>query len=420
LPNLAALHKFLKQELNHAFAYIAVALSSLRERKGQQNVPLLSRVLVVGGGIGGLTVGGALAANGIAVDIIEKRDENFALGIGIIQPANALRALRTLGLLDACITAGFATDEWRYFEPDGTPLTSFKSLRMAGPDLPAYNAIPRPALHRILTEYALGMGAQFHLGTTVVSIEERPDVIRVTLSNGTMRDYDLMIGADGLRSQIRGMLFPEIAEPVFSGLSAWRFPVDRPAELTYQAMYFGVGTKAGLVPIAEHDMYLLLVTHEPGNPWFEAEALPGLLYDRLSDFEALRDIRDQIEPGSNVVYSPIEEVPVFESWHRGHALLIGDAAHASGPHLSQGATMAVEDAVVLAELTKGDDPLPDVFDAFMKRRYERCRFVQSVTHEIGESGNLLDPEKCRLRNESFRKIAPGTPRAHELRLAEPI
>jgi 2-polyprenyl-6-methoxyphenol hydroxylase-like FAD-dependent oxidoreductase len=221
---------------------------------GSANVSQLSKVLVVGAGIGGLTIAGALAAQGIEVDVIEKRDDNFALGIGIIQPANALRALRTLGLLEECLEAGFATDEWRYFEPDGTPLTKFTSIRMAGPELPAYNAIPRPALHRILTNHALTNGAKLHLGTTVTAIEERATSIRVTVSNGTTIDYDLMIGADGLRSQIRGLLFPDIAAPVFSGLSAWRFPVERPVDLTYQAMYFGVGTKAGLVTIGVSDI----------------------------------------------------------------------------------------------------------------------------------------------------------------------
>src|SRR6202011_4843982 len=123
-----------------------------------------------------------------------------------------------------------------------------------------------------------------------------------------------------------------------------------------------------------HDeMYLLLVTNEPGNPWMPPESLDRLLRERLQSFTApvVTAIRDQINDPSKVIYGPIEEVILPPPWHRGRVLLIGDAAHASGPHVSQGATMAIEDAVVLAELVAHGESVEKTLAKFMERRYER-------------------------------------------------
>jgi len=380
----------------------------------------LSRIVIVGGGIGGLALAVALGRYGIAADVIEKNPQSAVHGVGIIQPANALRALRTIGLLDDCLRAGFPTDNWRYFEADGTPLTSFQSLRMAGPELPAYSQLPRAELHRILARHASAAGASLRVGVTVTEFVENGAGVDVRFSDGGHGRYDLLIGADGIRSQIRRTIYPQYAEPTFTGLSAWRVTLPRPPALDYQAMYFSVGTKAGLIPLSDELMYLLLVTPEPGNPWFEPAELPRLLNDRLVDYSGLASVRNQLSDTSSIVYTPIEEVALPEPWYIGHALLIGDAAHASSPHLAQGATMAIEDAVVLAELVAKGEPAEETLAAFMVRRYERCRFVQTTSRAIGEVGSLSDPAACEARNEGFRQIVPGTPRAHEARLAQQI
>ena len=377
-------------------------------------------ILIVGGGIGGLTLAIALGRYGYRADVIEKSSANAVLGVGIIQPANALRALRAVGIAEECLQAGFPTDDWRYYEADGTPLTAFTSLRLAGPDLPAYSQLPRVELHRIMTKHAEELGATIRMGLTVASFSDDDVGVHVQFSDGTKASYDLLVGADGIRSQIRRTLFPAFAEPVYTGLGCWRITLPRPRELDHQAMYFSIGTKAGLIPLSESLMYLLLVTPEPGNPWFERAEFPRLLRERLTDYSALADLTAQIHDDSYIVYTPIEEVELPPPWHTGRAVVIGDAAHASGPHLAQGATMAIEDAVVLAELLHKLGPTEAALTAFMDRRYDRCHFVQTTAHAIGELGSLSDPDAVSRRNEEFRKIKPGTPRAHETRLAQPI
>jgi 2-polyprenyl-6-methoxyphenol hydroxylase-like FAD-dependent oxidoreductase len=107
------------------------------------------------------------------------------------------------------------------------------------------------------------------------------------------------VGADGIRSSIRRMVFGNI-EPQFTGQGVWRYTTSRPAELDYQCMYLGVGAKAGLVPLTDETMYLLLVTNEPDNPWMAADELHVLLRKRLAQFGHLVErVRESIgDPGS--------------------------------------------------------------------------------------------------------------------------
>ncbi len=381
------------------------------------------RVLVVGGGIGGLTLAAALGRRGISADVIEIQAEHIVPGVGIIQPGNALRAMRTLDLMDACLAEGFQTDHYVMYDAAGEFIARMQLLRIVGAATPAVNGLPRASLHRILSEAALAANARIRLGLTVSAITSREDRADVLLSDGAREFYDLIVGADGIRSVVRTMIFGDGHEPQFTGHGVWRFTVPRPPEVTHQMMLYGVGVKAGVMPVSRTQMYLLLVTNEPGNPWMPPSDLDRLLRDRLRPFTApvVAAIRDQINDPSQVIYGPIEEVILPPPWHRGRVLLIGDAAHASGPHISQGATMAIEDAIVLAELIGRNLPGEAVLSQFMARRYERCKLVQDISRQVGRDGNLDDPIACAERNVRMREAFRNPqPRPHELRMAEPI
>jgi 2-polyprenyl-6-methoxyphenol hydroxylase-like FAD-dependent oxidoreductase len=381
------------------------------------------RVLIVGGGIGGLTLAVALGRQGVSVDVIEIKALHTVHGVGIIQPGNALRALRALGLMDACLAQGFQTDHYVVYDAAGEFIARMQLLRIAGPTTPAVNGLPRTALHRILTDAAEAAGARIRLGLTVSAITSLEDRADVVLSDGSQESYDLIVGADGIRSHVRRMTFGAEYEPQFTGHGVWRFTVPRTPEVSHQIMLYGVGVKAGVMPVSQNQMYLLLVTNEPGNPWLPPDRLDDLLRDRLRSFTApvVTSIREQISDPSQVIYGPIEEVILPPPWHRGRVLLIGDAAHASGPHVSQGATMAIEDAIVLAELIGRDLPGETVLSQFMARRYERCKFVQDVSRQVGRDGNIDDPRACAERDARMREsFRDPKPRPHELRMAEPI
>src|SRR5882757_8506039 len=215
------------------------------------------------------------------------------------------------------------------------------------------------------------------------------------------------------------MVFGCEYDHVFTGHGVWRYTVQRTPDVTHQFMLYGVGVKAGIMPVSNDQMYLLLVTNEPGNPWIAPESMDRLLRERLRSFTApvVTAIRDQIDDPSKVIYGPLEEVILPPPWHSGRVLMIGDAAHASGPHVSQGAAMAIEDAIVLAELIGRELPGETVLSQFMARRYERCKFVQDVSRQVGRDGNIDDPQACAERNARMREsFRDPKPRPHELRM----
>jgi 2-polyprenyl-6-methoxyphenol hydroxylase-like FAD-dependent oxidoreductase len=142
---------------------------------------------------------------------------------------------------------------------------------------------------------------------------------------------------------------------------------------------------AGLCPLADDLMYMFVTSAEPGNPRMPKEDLPELMRDRLKSYSGVIGVlREQIHDPDEVVYKPMEVVFVEEPWYRDRVILIGDAAHTTTPHLAQGAGMAIEDAVVLADELERNSSVEDAFAAFHARRYERCKALCEASVQVGE------------------------------------
>jgi 2-polyprenyl-6-methoxyphenol hydroxylase-like FAD-dependent oxidoreductase len=169
----------------------------------------VNRVLVVGGGIGGLSTTIALRRQGIEVDVVEINPKWDVYGVGIIQPGNAIRAMDALGLADRCVEAGFGMPGARMHDAQGNVLADLNYDRPPGlrDELPVMNALRRPSLHKILTSTVLDSGADVRLGMTVANLEQSGDRVTATFTDNTHRDYDLVIGADGINSLILTMVF---------------------------------------------------------------------------------------------------------------------------------------------------------------------------------------------------------------------
>lgn len=146
------------------------------------------RVLIHGGGIGGLTLATALARRGHTVEVAELRDELDALGVGIIQPSNALHVMREIGVLDDCLKAGFEWEVLTIADPAGNTLAEIPQPRMG--DAPSNNGIPRPALAQVLGAAATAAGATIRFGTTVAGLADDGEGVDVTLSDGSAGRWD--------------------------------------------------------------------------------------------------------------------------------------------------------------------------------------------------------------------------------------
>jgi 2-polyprenyl-6-methoxyphenol hydroxylase-like FAD-dependent oxidoreductase len=343
----------------------------------------IRKVLIVGAGIGGLGAGAALASRGVDVEIVEIKPEPNVYGVGINQPANSLRALKALGVLDEVRDIGFEFDRWIFHDHRGNLVVDVPS-HLGGNGIPPQVGLTRRNLHDILIGAADRAGARTTYGTTVAAVSDRNGGVEVTLSDGREEEFDVVVGFDGINSAMRKRLFADAYDCVYSGYGVWRVTVPRPADITYGALYQAPGAKAGHIPLSRDLMYLLLVHPEPHHARFDRASYVEMLRERLAPFEGVvGDIRDALKEGDDVVYSPLSEVMLPAPWSKGRILLCGDAAHACTPHITQGAAMALEDAVVLPEeLAATDRPVAERLRSFSERRYPRAKFVQDVSRGI--------------------------------------
>jgi 2-polyprenyl-6-methoxyphenol hydroxylase-like FAD-dependent oxidoreductase len=363
-------------------------------------------VLVVGGGIGGLTAAIALGRGGHRVTVIEKDPAWTVYGVGIIQQANVVRAAKQLGILDDYVSAGFGFDSVEVFVPSGQCVAKIPTPRLVE-GAPSNLGIGRPALHRVLGTRAKAAGADIRLGVTVETLYDDGNGVEVRFSDGRTDRYDLVIGADGYNSQIRGLLFPQAPLPQFIGQSVWRYNFVKPPELTCLRAYEGP-TGYGLVPLSDSLMYMFVTTPEPGNPRYAKDQLAAAMRSKLAvvppDIAALRE---QITDNTEVVYRPLEWLFLEGDWHKGRVVLLGDAAHATTPHLGQGAGMAIEDSIVIAEELAARNSIAETLRAYQQRRYDRCKYIVDSSVAICRSQLGTGPrvEQAVATKAMFERIA---------------
>ena len=342
----------------------------------------IRRVLVVGGGVGGLTAASAFARRGVETVLIERRQAFDIPGVGLGQPANALRVYDALGLLPEILASGFAYDRMYIFDPARTLLVDHKFL-LGDDKIPAFCALSRLRLHEILLGATQRAGVDVRTGLAVADIHDEQDRVAVTLSNGVTDSFDLLVGFDGIRSTTRQYLFGTAFVPRFSGYGAWRVQVPRPDEVRGMEFLQGVGSKTGAMPLSNELMYVFHIRPEGPDAVFKREDMPDLFRARLAQYGSyVAKVAAALDGNSDIVYSPIEPVLVPWPWFRGRVVIGGDAAHTSSPHLTQGAAMAAEDGFLLArEMLHGDGTIEARLMRYSQTRYARSAFVYSFSYQ---------------------------------------
>ncbi|HXZ55213.1 MAG TPA: FAD-dependent oxidoreductase [Burkholderiales bacterium] len=346
---------------------------------------LVERVLVVGAGISGMVLATALKKAGKSPDLIELHPKWDVLGVGISMQGPALRALRSIGLIDRCVREGFGYSQVVNCDQNGNVEGVVELPRLNGPRYPSCVGMMRPSLHRILAEALTEAGVSVRFGLTVTSVRQSPDQVDVVFSDGTERAYDLVVGADGANSKLRELMFGPRYKPAYTGQAVWRAMVPRPDKVDARHAYYGPRHKAGFNPVSEQEMYIYLVQNVTGDPRLEPEQWPAVMRELLADFGGrIGEIRDRITDPKRIVYRPVGSLLLPPPWHKGRVVVIGDAAHTAPPQLASGATIAIEDSIVLAELAQSNLTVAQALETFMARRYERCRVVVENSWQLGE------------------------------------
>jgi 2-polyprenyl-6-methoxyphenol hydroxylase-like FAD-dependent oxidoreductase len=352
------------------------------------------RILVVGAGLAGLALGRALRQAGFAPAVIERAERFDGAGTGMYLPANGVRALRALGLEAAVAGRAAPIPRQRLLDHRGRLLADV-DLRQLWGDVGPCLALPRADLHEVLLE-----GVPVRLGRTVAALERVDGPVEVTFDDGGAGEFDLVVGADGLHSGIR-RLAGDPHPPVPVGQWSWRFLAACPPGVTTWTVLLGRGASFLLVPMGGGAVYCYADTTDAGG---DGGGDPvGRLRQRFAGFAApvpgLLAQLDDPDP-ARVHVAPIQQVAA-EQWGRGAVVLVGDAAHGMSPNMAEGASLAFEDALVLAACLRGAATVREALAAFVARRSPRTGWVRAQTHRRDRTRDLPPV----LRNLTLRALA---------------
>ena len=344
----------------------------------------IKTALVVGGGIGGMAAAIALTERGVAVELIDIDPDWRVYGAGITITGPTLRAYKQLGMVEAIAEQGAIAPGSAVFTYTGQFLRDLDEPPLEQ-GLPATGGIMRPVLHRLMQERVRALGIPTRLGITVDRLENVAGGVDVTFSNASEARYDLVIGADSVNSRVRELSFPHMGGSERTGQGCWRVSTRRPPTLEKGEMYFGHRYTAGITRCGAEQVYLWLLTpHERRETRFSESELFDTMRAHLADFGGNAGwIRDTMTRVDWVNYRPLEAKIQPRPWSDGRVVLLGDAVHATTPHLASGAGMAVESAIVLAQELAAAESAEEALLAYEERRFERCRDVVESSVAIG-------------------------------------
>jgi FAD-dependent urate hydroxylase len=339
------------------------------------------RILIVGAGIAGLAAARALGRAGFAPELVEREAAWDHAGTGLYLPANGARALRALGLEEAVVARAAPIGSQRLLDHRGRLLAEVDVRRLWGEVGPCL-ALPRADLHAVLRA-----GVPLRRGRAVRSLERPDGPVAVAFDDGGEGEYDLVVGADGLRSAVR-RLAVDPRPPVPVGQDSWRFLAPCPPEVTTWTVLLGRGASFLAVPVGRGLVYCYAdVASDAAGGGLDGDPV-GRLRRRFAGFAApVPGLLDQVGDPERVHVGPIEQV-AEQRWGRGAVVLVGDAAHGMSPNMAQGASLALEDALVLAACLRAAGTVGDALAAFVARRSRRTAWVRAQTHRRDRTRNL--------------------------------
>ncbi len=348
----------------------------------------VGRILIVGGGMGGLCLAVALDRQGFdpeVAEIVERSATWPVAGAGIALHANGVRVLRTLGLGEPIERASGRLPRYSFMDRSGELLCSTDLERFWG-DVGPCLAITRVRLEEILVAVTR---SPHRLGVALTGLRQDRERVEASFSDGSTGEYDLVVGADGIYSTVRRLAIWPVS-PGYAGTMAWRSVIpSRPAGVDHLMVLLGDGRFFGLVPVGEGHTY--------GFAGLDAERFDEPVAGRLERFRAhfagfggaVPEYLAALQSDEQLHFGPVEWVDL-DRWHDGRVVLIGDAAHAAPPHMGEGGSMAMEDAVVLAESLRTADTVAGALDRYVERRRRRAGWVQEQSR-IASKAWVLPP-----------------------------
>ncbi len=359
------------------------------------------RVIIVGGGIGGLTAAIALRQAGLDVVVLERAAsaDNLSVGAGVHLWTNALQALRTVGMTEAVAAAGTPVTAHRYLSWQGRPLGMLQVGEVSGELGAPTVGLSRGELHRTLLG-ALGDGV-LRFGAECVGFEQSPRGVVVRLAGGDEERGDILIGADGIKSVVRQQLHGW-TEPHYSGITAWRAICDFASPqipVGEMCIYWGPGARILHYHVSGQRLYWLSLVKSPPRLRDPEGGSKAAVTARYRGWP--RQVQGMLAATDEaaILRTDVVDRDPLKRWGQDRVTLLGDAAHPMYPDMAQGAGQAIEDAICLAgTLRRAADPVSGLRD-YEERRRDRANGFVKTSRIVNRMSLMEAPVMCAVRNQ---------------------
>ena len=362
------------------------------------------KLIISGGGIGGMAAALALHRAGMDVTVYERSPAFAEVGAGMSLWPNATRVLRSLGVLEPIVEGGEPVLQFDLHRPDGTLISG---IPMTGYETQAL-CIHRADLHRALRD-RLPEGCLVS-GLRVEGFSQDADGVAVRLSSGPDAEADGLIAADGINSVIRAQIHGA-GEPTYRGYSIWRgiAPGIQGAPKGHISETWGRGRRFGIMPMGRGRVCWYATVNcaasQPDAPQGRKAEVLSLFQNWHSPIAALVEATD---PADIIRHDAQDRKPIGK-WGAGRVTLLGDAAHPVTPNVGQGACMAIEDAACLAKALCASPDTALAFRAYEKMRGPRTAYISRQARRIGAIGQWENPLIVWGRDIITRLVLSRTP-----------
>ena len=383
---------------------------------GAGRTPAEADFVIVGGGIGGLTLALSLLRAGLTVRIFERLPAVADTGVGLILWANALRVLKGLGVYDRVLSLGKHNGGFGLATSKGRAIFTIapEEQRRGGP-------LEMLCLHRgdlvgLLLESLPEETVTFDAWCK--GIKQHRSSVEARFEYGPSVKSRLLIGADGPNSAIRRELFG-FQKPRYAGYTCWQGIVpDAAAELVFKGEVWGPAARFRMVPIGRGRVYWMATETAPANQKFGFDERKNWLAERFHGWAYGIPELIAATPNQALSQSDVMERSVPRAWGKDRVVLLGDAVHTLTPNLAQGAGMAIEDAAVLGRLLGRQQDISLILRRYQSIRESRVTHLLERSRELGSLAHLPNAMACWLRNRGLRMVSAESQRQRLLDVVE--
>lgn len=362
-----------------------------------------NKILIIGGGIAGLTTALALQKKNLDFIVFEAVPEVKAVGAGISLAGNAMRVLKKLGVDEEVKRRGHLISSMIIEDDNGKRISVMDAEKLSREHGLDNVAIHRADLHQVLLS-TLDRD-KIVTGKKAIDFKEDSEGITLFFDDGSKVHGTSAIIADGIHSSIRKKIVPGVV-PRYSGYTCWRGVVENKWNIErYAVETWGPNGRFGYVPIGNNKVYWFACKNAPLKDTMMSQFRIADLVDTYKKYphpipEILNHTSDD-----DLIWSDISDLKPISQYAYNRILLVGDAAHATTPNLGQGACMAMEDALFVAEeICKQPESIVRAFKSFEQKRIPRAHYIVNTSFRLGKLSQLENPVLTKLRNMLFRLI----------------